>query len=189
MQSKTTDKVVTGEFRVSFPSVFKATAVNPGDAEKYSITMLIPKSDKKTIADITALLTRTLTAKWGADKNKWPKNMKKVIRDGDEEYPERDGYPGHYFIAARNKSKPRVVDTQNQDILDENDFYAGCYARASLTAFCYDKGVNKGVALSLQNVQKLRDGDRFTSRSKPEDDFGPAATPAGAEEASDSDML
>ena len=35
-------KVTTGEVRFSFPHVFQPHANNPGQEEKYSVTILIP---------------------------------------------------------------------------------------------------------------------------------------------------
>jgi hypothetical protein len=49
-----------------------------------------------------------------------------------------------------------------------------------VTAYAYDKAGNRGVAFGLQNIQKLKDGEAFDGRSKPEDDFQPVAAPAGS---------
>ena len=38
-------KVTTGEVRFSFPHVFQPHANNPGQEEKYSVTILIPKTE------------------------------------------------------------------------------------------------------------------------------------------------
>ena len=162
------EKVMTPEFRVSFPSVFKATAFNDKSEPKYKLVMLFPKSDK--LKELKALAQKAVAERW-PDKAKRPKNLKHPFRDGDEEKPDLDGYPDHIFISASSKMKPGVVDQNVQPIISEEEFYAGCYARATLTAYAYSQGNNHGVAFGLQNVQKLRDGEEFSGRAKAEEEF------------------
>ena len=102
--------------------------------------------------------------------NKPPKNLRSPFRDqGDREL---EGYvEGCVFINASSLQKPGLVDRQRQDIIDETEFYPGCYARATLRAFAYDNNGNKGVAFGLNNVQKLRDGDPLGGRTRAQDDF------------------
>lgn len=162
-------KCMTPEFRVSFPNVFKAKAFEDQEP-KFSVVMLF---DKKK-ADLTPLKKAVAYAaqeKWGADKAKWPKNLRMPFRDGEEK-SDMDGYAGHTFVSASSKQAPGVVD-QQRNIITEADqsFYAGCYARATLIAFAYDKAGNRGVSFSLQNLQKLRDGQPFSGRKKAEDEF------------------
>ncbi len=140
---------------------------------------------------LKALIRAAVEAKF-PDPTKRPKNLKNPLRDGDEDKPDTDGYAGHFFATARSKMKPGLVDANVKPIISQDLFYAGCYARATVTAFYYDKAGNKGVALSLQNVQKLRDGEPFSGRSKAEDDFGPvesAGEPAGVAAGNDADMF
>lgn len=175
--------VMTPVFRVSYPSLFVPTAVknDPNSKPKYSITMLIPKvlKDAKEQAlfdGLRALAVAALEAKFGTDKSKWPKGRKNPFRDGDTDpsFEDKEENKGNWVISARNETKPGLVDAKVQPIISQGDFYGGCYARAMVTAFAYDKGVNRGVAFSLQNVQKVADGVPFGApRSRAEDDFGP----------------
>lgn len=166
-----TDTVITPEFRVSFPFVFRPQkSLEAGKEPKYSITMLFKKGE-----DLSALkkaAEAVAVEKWGPDKNKWPKNLRTPFRDqGEKEF---DGYEaGAVFCTATSKQRPGLVDIQVQDIIDESQMYAGCYARASIRAFAYDQAGNRGVAFGLQNVQKLRDGEPLGGRSRPQDDFEP----------------
>ena len=161
------DTVMTPEFRVSFPAVFKPKR-QKGDATsepKYGLTMLFPKG-----ADLSKLkraAEEAVKEKWG---DKPPKNLRSPFRDqGEKEY---EGYEeGAVFVSASSKQKPGLVDRQRQDIIDETEFYPGCYARATLRAFAYDNNGNKGVAFGLNNVQKLRDGDPLGGRTRAKDDF------------------
>lgn len=161
-------KCMTPEFRTSYPNVFKAKSFE-GQEPKYGLTMLFSKK-----ADISKLKKAAFNAaveKWGEDKAKWPKKLRLPFRDGDAEKADMKGYPGHIFVSASSKQKPGVVDQRREAILDEQAFYAGCYARATLIAFAYDRAGNVGVSFSLQNVQKLRDGERFSGRKAAEDEF------------------
>jgi hypothetical protein len=73
----------------------------------------------------------------------------------------------------------------------KDEFYAGCFARATIRAFAYDKNGNKGVSFALQNVQKLKNGEPFGSKRKAEDDFEAVAGAAveGGASATDFDEL
>lgn len=181
---------VTPEFRASFANVFVAKAQkdddgNDGEA-KFGITMLFPKD--ADLSGMKALAQAAVIEKWGTDPNKWPKPLRTPFRDqGEKEF---DGFvPGAVFCNATSKQKPGVVDQNVHDIIDQTQFYSGCYARASIRAFTYDKRGNRGVAFGLSNVQKTRDGDPLGGRTRPQDDFEPvagadagagSAAPAGA---------
>jgi len=181
-QKSGSNQVTTPEFRVSFPSVFQARAVSEGGDLKYSVVMLFPKT-----ADLTPLKQSVLAAiieKWGADKTKWPKTLRLPFRDGTEK--DYDGYgPDIIFASATSKMKPGLVDQNVQPILEPSEFYGGCYARATINAFAYDVKGNKGVAFGLRNVQKLRDGEPFSGRNKPEDDFDAIPMPDNGKPAAD----
>jgi hypothetical protein len=180
-------KVMTPEFRVSFPSIFKARAFAEGMEPKFSLVMLF---DKKTdLSALKKLAAEAVAEKW-PDKAKRPKNLKNPFRDGSER-SDTDGYEGCIFVAASSKQKPGIVDANVQPIISEEDFYAGCYARATVTCYAYSQMGNNGVAFGLQNVQKLRDGNPFSGKSKAEDDF--EAVDSGevfkAQEVSEEDFL
>ena len=160
-------KCLTPEFRVSFPAVFQPKTFE-GQEPKYRIVMLF---DKKTdITPLKKLAADAVNKKW-PDKSKRPKFKHNPFRDGDEEKAGIEGYAGKIFIGASSKLQPGVVDQRKNQIMTEDEFYAGCYARATLTAYAFDTAGNTGVAFGLQNVQKLRDGEPFSGRTKAEDDF------------------
>lgn len=176
------DSLITPEFRVSYPALFKPS--KPKDAPetqepKYMVTMLFPKG-----ADLTALkkaAEQTLIEKFGADKGKWPKNMRNPFRDQgevtDNDGKLREGYvEGAVFIRASAKQKPGIVGPDAKTrIEDESDVYGGCWGRAQVRPFYYDVSGNKGVSFGLQNFQKTRDGESLGGRIKPEDAFEPVA--------------
>lgn len=177
-------KIVTPEFRLSFPAVWAPKAGPDGGEEKYRIVMLFPKTED--IRSLKKLAFDAIVEKWGPDKAKWPANLRNPdlktylsptgkdgwpFRDGDSQ--SLDGYAGCVFVAATSKQQPGVVDGKLKPIIEKDDLYAGCYCRASITAFAYDKAGNKGVSFGLQNIQKIRDGESFSGRSRAEDDFEP----------------
>jgi hypothetical protein len=76
------------------------------------------------------------------------------------------------FLNANSKSAPGVVDKALNEIIDKEEFYSGCWGRASINFFPYDSNGNRGIGVGLNNVQKLKDGDRLGgSRASAEDDF------------------
>ncbi len=160
-------KVITPRFRAAFARVFKPEAFAEGQDAVYSITMLFPKGE----ADISELKKVAIAAK----KDKWgdkaPKKLKTPFKDGDaEEYSDYDGFEGCIVVRATSKWAPGIVNRKLQNITDESEFYSGCWARATVQAFAYDK-IGKGVSFALQNLQKLDDDDPFAGKAKAEDDF------------------
>ena len=162
---------MTGKVRLSYVHLFEPSAVNEGEEKKYSSTILIPKSDKATVAKINKAVEAAKVAgaaKWGG---KVPANLKTPLRDGDAERPDSPEYAGHYFLNASSRNKPGVVDQNVQPILDSTEIYSGVYARVSLNFYPFAVSGNKGVAAGLNNVQKVADGDYLGGRSRAEDEF------------------
>lgn len=161
-------KVVTPKFRVSFPAIFKPKAFDTSQEAKYSLTMLFDEDiDLAKPADgqnnsLKRAAFNAAAEKWGPDKAKWPKGLRMPFRDGNEK--SSTGYEGTIFVNASSKTQPGLVDKNLRPILNETDFYAGCYARAEVIAYAYDKMGNKGIGFSLQNIQKLEDGEPFSGR-------------------------
>lgn len=165
-------KITTGLVRFSYVHVFEKHAVSEGDEPKYSVSLIIPKSDKKTLAKINAAVDAATklgvkTKNWGGKK---PKNFKHPLRDGEEK--EQPEYEDCYFIGCNSKQRPGVVDVDLNPIIDAEEFYSGCYGRASINFFPYDTN-SKGVAAGLVGVQKLKDGEPLGGAVfNAEEDFG-----------------
>jgi len=168
-------KVITGKVRLSYANLFKPRAQEPGQEPKYSVCVLIPKTDKETVAKVKAAIEAAKTG--GADQwgGKVPAGLKMPLRDGDTERDSPE-YKGHWFVNANSKQKPGVVTTE-RDIegklipAEEAEVYSGCYARVALNFFAYNQKGNKGVGAGLQNVQKVADGEALSGRSNANDDF------------------
>lgn len=165
-------RVVTGTVRFSYCHVFEPWSGDGSSDPKFSVAVLIPKSDTTTLRKIKAAVDAARQKghkKWG---NAVPKNLKLPLRDGDEERPDYEEYRNCYFLNASSKSRPGVVDASLNPILDAGEFYSGCYGRASLNFYAFSTNGNNGVAVGLNNLQKTKDGEPLGgTRSKPEDDF------------------
>lgn len=160
-------RCITPKFRASFPVLFTPKSFQDQPA-KYSLVMLF---DKKTdLKELKRAAHNAAVEAHGKDKTQWPKNFKMPFRDGNEK-SDTKGYAGTVFVTASSKNQPGVIDNNKEPVLNERDFYAGCYARAEIIAFAYDTSGNRGVSFSLQNVQKLGDGAKFGGRKDAEDVF------------------
>lgn len=168
-------KVKTGKVRFSYANVFEPSSMGDGP-EKYSISLIIPKNDKKTIKKIKAAIGAALeegkSSKFGG-KIPAKSTLKIPLRDGDEERPDDEPYEDSMFVNANNTRKPQIVDEDLEEIMSQDEFYSGCFGRATISFYCFNTNGNKGVACSLGNIQKLEDGDRLTAGfSSAADDFG-----------------
>jgi hypothetical protein len=170
-------KVMTPKFRVSFPAVFKAEAYEDGEP-KFSVTMLF--DSKADLSKLKAAAKAAIEEKW-PDAKKRPANLRSPFRDGAEK-PDLDGYDGCIFVRATSKTKPGLVDENVQTIVDQAQFYGGCFARATVRAYAYDHKGNRGVAFGLENIQKLSDGPAFSGKTTAEQDFGAADGADGADD-------
>lgn len=165
-------KVITGEVRFSYTHVFEPSAME-GQTPKFSTSLIISKDDTKTLAEIQAAIDEALEAgKSSKFGGKIPTVWKNPLRDGDIERPDDAAYKNSFFVNANSTNQPGIVDKAVKPILSRDDFYAGCYGRAGVTFYAFNSNGNKGIACGLQNVQKLRDGERLSGGSSAEEDFG-----------------
>lgn len=168
-------KVVTGKVRFSYANVWEPKAAPGSTEEKYSVSILIPKSDTATVNKIKAAIEAAIEAgktKLGDKNGKVNKaTLKLPLRDGDTDRSDDEAYAGCYFLNANSKDRPGIVDAARNEILDKTEFYSGCYGRASVNFYAFSANGNKGIACGLGNLQKTADGAAFSGRSKAEDDF------------------
>lgn len=159
--------LVTPRFRVMFPSVFEMNTFNENNP-KYSLTMLFDEGTD--LSKIEDEIEKTIIAKWG---KKRPAGLKLPFRDAGEKEQYTGFESGMIFANATTTTKPGVVDSNLDPIMSKEYFYAGCYARASISVFAYNTKGNAGVGLGLNNIQKLAEGERIDGRTKAEEDFEP----------------
>lgn len=159
----------------SYANVWDAKSIN-GGTPKYSVSLIIPKSDTVTVNKIKA----AIEAAYEEGQSKLKGNGKTVpalsilktpLRDGDLERPDDPAYANAYFINANSASAPGIVDADRQPILERSEVYSGVYGRASINLYAFNSNGNKGIACGLNNLQKIRDGEPLGGKSRAEDDF------------------
>lgn len=173
-------RVVTGKVRFSFVNVFEAKAFGEGQEPKYSVMLLIPKSDIGTVnrikAAIDAAAQKGLSTKFGG---RLPAILKTTFKDADKDmdqdgmiFAEKWDYTaGHYIINVSTRNQPQIVDANLNPIINPIELYSGCYGRASINFFAYNNNGNKGISAGLNNLQKLEDGEPLGSMTTAEQDF------------------
>ena len=97
--------------------------------------------------------------------------LKTPLRDGDEAFPDDESYKGYMFLNANNTQAPGIVDADRQPIIERREVYSGCFGRASISFYAFNTNGNKGIACSLNNLQKIKDGTPLGGHSRAEDDF------------------
>lgn len=169
-------KVITGpKTRWSYANVWDPKSIN-GGAPKYSVSLIIPKSDTATVKKIEA----AIQAAYEEGESKLKGNGKSVpslkvlktpLRDGDLDRPDDEAYANSYFINANSATAPGIVDSDCQPILERSEVYSGVYGRASVNFYAFNSNGNKGIACGLNNLQKIADGEPLGGKARAEDDF------------------
>ncbi|MBV5346853.1 DUF2815 family protein [bacterium] len=171
MNENQATKVVTGKVRFSYLHVWEPAAVEEGSQKKYSVSLIIPKSDTDTVSRIKNAIQSALEAGKAKFGGKIPASLKLPLRDGDIERADDDAYLNSWFLNANSSKQPGIVDQNVQPILRQDELYSGCYGRASINFFAFNTNGNKGIACGLNNVQKLSDGELLGGRATAEFDF------------------
>ncbi|QGT99529.1 Phage protein [Candidatus Syntrophocurvum alkaliphilum] len=169
-------KVITGpDTRWSYANIWEAKSIN-GGTPKFSVSLIIPKSDTKNVEKIKAAIEAAYREGEGKLKGNGKtvpplSAIKEPLRCGDTERPDDAAYANAYFINANSTSAPGIVDADRQPILERSEVYSGVYGRVSINFYAFNSNGNKGIACGLNNLQKIRDGEALGAKSRPEDDF------------------
>ena len=165
-------KVITGVVRLSYANVWEPKSIN-GGAEKYSVSLIIPKSDTKTLTDINEAVDAAIEEGKGKFGGKIPNKaaLKLPLRDGDIDRPDDEAYADSYFVNANSNTPPQVVDKDVNPVLERSEIYSGVYARVSINFYAFNSNGNKGIACGLGNIQKIRDGEPLGGRTNAAEDF------------------
>ena len=142
----------------------------------YCVSLIIPKDDTATVNKIKAAIQAAYDegeSKLKGNGRTVPalKAIKTPLRDGDLERPDDAAYANSYFINANSSTAPGIVDADRQPILERSEVYSGVYGRASVNFYAFNTNGNKGIAVGLNNLQKIRDGEPLGGKSRAEDDF------------------
>ncbi len=195
MYNNNPTRVLTGEVRLSYVNLVapRANNNNPNADPRYSVTLLIPKTDvavKENIdASIEVAATDAQAKLWGGVR---PPVMPTPIHDGDGVRDNGTPYgpecKGCWVITASSKQKPQVVHQSDINTeLAPQDIYSGMYARVTINFFGYSQAGRRGIGCGLGNVMKTRDGEPLAGGASAAADFAgigqtvsaPAQNPMG----------
>jgi hypothetical protein len=169
-------KVITGpNTRWSYANVWEPKSIN-GGTPRYSVSLIIPKSDTVTLNKIKAAIEAAYKegeVKLRGNGKSVPalSAIKKPLRDGDAERPDDEAYKNAYFVNANATTAPGIVDADLNPILTRSEVYSGVYGRASITFYAFNSSGNKGIACGLNNLQKIRDGEPLGGKASAASDF------------------
>lgn len=166
-------RVITPVGRISFPNLFMPRANKAGKL-KYECAILFEEG-----TDLSELKRAALAVA----QEKYGEKAAEMIRKGTLRWPLRSGESSeHYpddvtFLNVRSERKPGVVsvfpgpDGKPLPVTNPDDIYPGAFVRLSVTAFTYDMDGNRGVTFGLNNVQKVKDGERLDGGVTAADEF------------------
>lgn len=170
-------QVTTNETRISYEHLLKAYANQPGAEEKFSATLLIPKSDiatkQRIDAAIQAAVQEGMASRWGGVR---PPQLPTPVWDGDGVRQNGETFgpecKGHWVMTASSKQRPEIVDLNLSPIIDATEIYSGMYAKVNINFFAYFSNGKKGIGCGLGPVQKTRDGEPLGGRVSAAEAFG-----------------
>lgn len=163
-------KVSTPEIcRFSYVNLVEAKLAPGATQPKFGLSLIIPKTNKKTIRAIEDAVAAAEEA--GKDKfgKKWI-CKKTPLRDGDKER-EDDAYANSFFLNANSNNRPGMVNAKVQPILDPKEIKSGDWGNVSLNFYPFNVNGNSGIAVGLNHVQKVKDGEPLGSVTSAQDEF------------------
>lgn len=180
--------VTINDVRFSYCNLFqpKAPFNNPQGEPKYSVTVLVPKTNTAAKAVIDNAIAQAIDAgvssKWNGVR---PPQPAICVHDGDGPRPS-DGSAfgeeckGCWVFTASTKQPPFVVDEYVQNIIDPTKVYSGMWGNVNVTFFAYNNAGKKGIGCGLNGVQKIRDGEALGGQITAQEAFKPVGTPPAA---------
>lgn len=180
--------VTINDVRFSYCNLFqpKAPFNNPQGEPKYSVTVLVPKTNTAAKAVIDNAIAQAIDAgvssKWNGVR---PPQPAICVHDGDGPRPS-DGSSfgeeckGCWVFTASTKNPPFVVDEYVQNIIDPTKVYSGMWGNVNVTFFAYNNAGKKGIGCGLNGVQKIRDGEALGGQITAQEAFKPVGTPPAA---------
>lgn len=184
------NELVTGVCRLSYVNIMQARIIGDSKEPTFSLKILIPKTDVNTLSQLKLAVDQA--KRNGQELGKKPfakmsdafiaQEIKLIMKDGDIAFPDNPECKGCWVLNAKTPADkpPGVLDAQGKRIINATDVYSGMYGRVHIQLFPFDTNGNKGIGCSLQNVQKVKDGDALGgSRRSAESVFDPIDTPFG----------
>ncbi len=157
--------ITIGPVRFSYLHAFEAVAIEEGQTKKFSVSAIIPKSDKAVLKAIaTAIEAAKQSGKDSKFAGKIPANLKLPLRDGDTERPEDEAYKAAMFLNAHATTRPGIVDAARNPIVDQSALVSGDYGYLNVTFYPFNLGGSKGVAVGFNHLMKTKDGEPLSAR-------------------------
>ena len=158
--------------RISYAHVWAPRSVVQGGEEKYSVSLVISKTDTGTLERINKAIKAAIedgkVKRW---QGKVPPNLKLPLHDGDVDRSEDENYKGCMYLNASSTDAPQIVDRRKNPITDQSMVYSGCYCNVSVNFYAFSVNGNRGVAAGLGNLQFVKDGERLGGRASADSDF------------------
>lgn len=189
--------VLTGPVRLSYANIWEPRPPMNGGKPVYSASLIISKDDDKTLRAIKTKIKAMLTnpkviEKVGGSANIHSKRLRIPLRDGDADRPEDEAYANSYFINAKSgeTNPPKIFDRRGNEIIDKAEVYSGCYVRAIIQFYGYNRSGNIGIGAGLIAIQKWKDGEALGGVSVSASDFDDGFSDgSSADEAADDDIF
>ena len=165
-------KVVTTPVRISYAHIFEPTSIVEGGQAKYSVSIIIPKTDTELVEKINkaidAAIASAISTKFNG-KNPNKATLKLPLKDGD--LKEDEAYKNSWYINCSSVTAPQIVDKELNPIIDKNEVVSGDYCRVSINFGAYNVTGSKGVSAYLGNIQFIRKGEPLGGKSSASTDF------------------
>lgn len=171
------NRVMTGEVRFSYCHLDEPHAVEEGQTPKYSVSLIIPKTDTKTLKALEADYKKAIqkgVEKFGQAFSKSPAPFVRqagsnsgllIDADADDRYMDNADYKGCYILNPKATTAPTVYQwtAMGPTLINKEEIkdivYSGCYGRALINCYPFNSKVNKGIACGLDSVIKTKDGE------------------------------
>jgi hypothetical protein len=161
--------------RLAFPAIFEAKTFNGEGEPAYNGTFLFANTDA-AYKEVSDALRAVAKEKWTAKADAMLKDLiakdKVCLHDGNSK-SDYDGFADMYYVSARNKSRPLVIDRDKSPLTQaDGKPYAGCYVNVNLDIWPQENQFGKRINATLVGIQFAKDGDAFSgSAPATPDDF------------------
>ena len=169
-------KMVTGVCTFSYLNCWSPRLVPGATKAKYSVVLLIPKDDDETVTKIHASIKAAYekgqdTLKGADDTVPAIEDILLPLKDGDKDRPNDKAYAGCWFLKASSSTAPGVIDSCFQRITKHSEMYSGVKGRASITFYAFNAVTSRGIAVGLNNLQKIANGTPIARKVTAQEDF------------------
>ena len=158
-------QIIIDKGRLSYPALFEPRDFQGDENYKYSASILVPASDKKTIKYVNKTIQAFLEQEGKKVKrDKWCFTELEYDED-DEQDPTMGLGEGtmRFRMSSRADSKPVVCNEDREELLTEDldVIYPGCWVQAYGMLWLQDNNWGTRVNCNIVGVIKVEDDERF----------------------------